>query len=366
MKINTPQVTMDDMARTIFTEERPGIFADWMTQFVFFDEDNEIYSVAMTLMAMKNMSVLVAMAGKGRCKLFNVPGTIYKKAIHPELSYNHNFVEKGDSMAKIVPSDEQIVITMGDYYKLVISKDHSWHFIFDSGDGKFKADFIQRPVGYPLWYGRDSLISFTEHCIQCGYVWSGDTEGTLWIEGKEVKVKGRGIHERAVCLDNSTAEVGAGEDWGEISFDEMHTEFWQMLLSGNQDLHIYDIENDKDYCEGKLTIERDDWAYVNEFDGFLAHTYHITEEVEDGRLEITAHVGNANFWGNTNKRPENPCATSVFDKVEGRFVYNDGRVRKLTNGAGSMAVRQWRPYPDLFPRNLFVKVEEGNVKFRHF
>lgn len=43
-------------------------------------------------------------------------------------------------------------------------------------------------------------------------------------------------------------------------------------------------------------------------------------------------------------------ATLVFDKIEGKLTYKDGRVMNLTNGNGELSIRQWHEYPRILPR----------------
>lgn len=49
-----------------------------------------------------------------------------------------------------------------------------------------------------------------------------------------------------------------------------------------------------------------------------------------------------------------PVATLTFDRVEGRFISNDGNIRVLTGGRGTMSVRQWHSYPSILPRELYL------------
>ena len=65
----------------------------------------------------------------------------------------------------------------------------------------------------------------------------------------------------------------------------------------------------------------------------------------------------------TYKVPDNPVATLIFDSVEGKFTYNDGTVKTLTDGRGSMSVRQWHQYPNMLPRELYCDDELTGEKF---
>lgn len=145
--------------------------------------------------------------------------------------------------------------------------------------------------------------------------------------------------ERYVAVDSSAAELGGWEDWGYITFNELHSSMYDMRL-GMKDFAIYDLENDRYYPERKMTIEHEDWAFMRELDGFVPTWYNIKIEVEDGVYEVRAHVCNARTWGVTFQVPDNPVATLIYDTVESKFTYKDGRIRMLTGGRGTMSIRQ--------------------------
>lgn len=85
-----------------------------------------------------------------------------------------------------------------------------------------------------------------------GYNWAGSVEGTIWIKGAQVNVKGLGIRERYVAVDSSAAELGGWEDWGFLSFNEIHSSMYDMRL-GMKDFSVYDLQTGKHYPEGKMT-----------------------------------------------------------------------------------------------------------------
>lgn len=119
---------------------------------------------------------------------------------------------------------------------------------------------------------------------------------------------------------------------------------------GMKDFAIYDLENDRYYPEGKMIITHEDWAFMRELDGFVPTWYNIRIEMEDGVYEVRAHVCNARTWGVTFQVPDNPVGTLIYDTVEGKFTYKEGRVRELTGGRGTMSIRQWHAYPNILPR----------------
>lgn len=367
MKIENPNVTMEDELQTRLPNGEMGAFCDWMTQYQFEDEQGELYSLALTLMNMegRRMQVFIAQLAKGRGSVRQLQNSIYKKAAFPPMCFNKQSVHT-DSEIHITRQENSASLQLKNELEIIFHEDKSWNIKYDSGDGKLQIALAHRPVGFPLWYGREKPSYFSQHCIQYGYVWSGKAEAVITFEGKEIKVTGSGIRERSVSVDNSTAEVGAWEDWGQFNFDEINTELWHMRISGNKDMHIYDKENHLDYADGELEIEHEDWAYISEYDGFLPMTYKITERFEGGVLKIKAHMVSSIYWGVTHNYPESPCATALFEGIEGKIIYDNGTERILTNGRGSMSIRQWHPYPNLFPKELFCGDSESDNKYELF
>ncbi|MGN0628696.1 MAG: hypothetical protein ACI4IW_03600 [Oscillospiraceae bacterium] len=360
MKIENPAVTLADEARNGVQEEVRSGFLDWLFQFSMTGDDGELYSVGGSIlsMAQEKLDVVSMTWTKGKGRVDQVPGTIYKIGRFPGMCFER-LLRKPQGSLKIVKEEHKVTVSCGEEYKVECFEDHTWHLMLDSLDGEYRADLYHRPKGYPLWYGREKPSFLTQHSVTYGYNWAGDTEGTLYINGKAVHVKGMGIRERYVAVDSCAAELGGWEDWGWVAFNEVHSSLYDMRL-GMKDFSVYDLESGKHYPEGKMTIEHEDWAFMRELDGFIPTLYRIKIEVEDGVYEVRAHVCNATTWGVTHKVPDNPVATLTFDTVEGRFAYNDGRVKELTGGRGVLSIRQWHAYPNTLPRELYSdEIQEG-------
>lgn len=185
-------------------------------------------------------------------------------------------------------------------------------------------------------------------------------DGVIVLNGKTIKVNGLGIRERYVAVDSCAAEIGGWEDWGWVAFNEVHSSMYEMRL-GMKDFSLYDLVSGK-YCpEGNLTINHEDWVFLRELGGFIPTTYKISIEVDSGTYSIEAHVCNATTWGATHKVPENPVATLTFDKVVGSFTDKDGKIRVLTGGRGTMSIRQWHPYPNILPSELYMDSDTTTV-----
>ena len=363
MKIKDPKVTLADEARNGVEENVRSGFLDWLFQFSVTGDDGNLYSIGGSILslAVEKLDVVSINCARGKGAVRQLPNSIYKIGEYPGLLFEQ-LLRKPQGTLKIQQEEHKVTVTCGDEYKVECYEDHSWHLMIDSLDGTYKADLYHRPHGYPLWYGREEPSHLTQHSITYGYNWVGDVEGTIFIKNKEIRVQGLGIRERYVAVDSSAAELGGWEDWGWVSFNEIHSSLYDMRL-GMKDFSVYDLQTERHYPEGKMDIEHEDWVFLRELDGFIPTKYNIKIEVEDGIYEVKAHVCNASTWGVTYKVPDNPVATLTFDEVEGTFTYKDGTIKKLTGGRGVISVRQWHAYPNLLPRELYTDETREGEKF---
>lgn len=363
MKINNPKVTLADEARNGVEEEVRSGFLDWLYEFHVEGDDGVLYALGGSILSMnlEKMDLVTICMARGKGSVRQLPGSIYKIAEYPGTVLN-KMIRNPQGTMQIERREHSVFVSCGPEYSVECFDDGRWHIRTDSMDGEYKADFWHRAHGYPLWYGREKPSYLTQHSVTYGYNWSGDVDGEFTWQGRTVKVKGTGQRERYVAVDSSAAELGGWEDWGYITFNEMHSSMYDMRL-GMKDFAVYDLEKDRYYPEGKMTIEHEDWAFLRELDGFIPSWYHIRIEVEDGVYEVHAHVCNARTWGVTFQVPDNPVATLIYDTVEGRFIYHDGTVRELTGGRGTMSIRQWHAYPNILPRELYSDEVRTGEKF---
>ncbi|MGM9638221.1 MAG: hypothetical protein ACI3XT_01360 [Butyricicoccaceae bacterium] len=298
-------------------------------------------------------------SGNGRVR--QLPNSIYKIAEYPGAVFRRMYRNPQGTL-KICRNERSVTVSCGPNYRVECFDDGRWHIQTAAPEDGFSADLWHRPHGQPLWYGREKPSFLTQHSITYGYNWSGDVDGQFTCGGKTVHVKGTGQRERYVAVDSSSAELGGWEDWGYITFNEIHSSMYDMRL-GMKDLVVCDLENGRCYPEGQMTIEHEDWAFLRPLDGFIPTRYHIRIEVEDGLYEVWAHVGNARTWGVTFQVPDNPVATLIFDSVTGTFTHRSGAIRTLTGGRGTMSIRQWHAYPNLLPRELYSDEVLSGEKF---
>lgn len=363
MKNENPKITLADEARNGVREEVRSGFLDWLFEFNVTGDDGELYALGGSIlsMALEKMNLVTMNLAKGKGRVRQLKNSVYKLAEYPG-ALMQKFYRNPQETLKIEKREHSVLVTCGKEYRVECFDDGAWHFLLDTQDGEYKADLWHRAHGYPLWYGREKPSCLTQHSITYGYNTAGDVEGEFTYKRKTVKVKGTGQRERYVAADSSAAELGGWEDWGCITFNEIHSSMYDMRL-GMKDFAVYDLQTGAYYPEGRMEIEHEDWAYMRELDGFIPTVYNIRIEVEDGVYEVRAKVANARTWGVTYKVPDNPVASLIFDTVEGKFTYKDGTVKVLTGGRGSMSVRQWHAYPNILPRELFSDEEKSGEKF---
>jgi len=354
MKIKNPKVTLNDDARTYGKDRHERGFLDWLFTSVVTGDDGELYEVGGSILSMnkEQIDLVTLNLAKGKGCSHQLPNSVYRIGKYPGQIYKNRIANPAGTL-EIQKQEHSVVVTCGKYYRVECFDNGVWHFTMDSSDGEFSCDLTHTAYGYPLWYGREKPSALTAHSVTYGYNWAGDVSGSFTYKGKTVHVNGNGQRERYVAVDSCAAELGGWEDWGFITFNEIHSSMYDMRL-GIKDFSVYDRENGKHYAEGEMKLTHENWMFIRELDGFVPENYRISIKVSDGIYEVTAHTCNVRTWGVTFKVPDMPVATLVFDKVEGTFTYNDGTKKVLTGGNGEMSIRQWHSYPNILPRELYT------------
>lgn len=347
-----PRVTLQDEARGIDAAPGSSAFLDWLWEFALIGDDGKRYWFGGSPLILKLENIDLAnwelVTEEGR--VFQDPKSIYKIADFPGIDRKSQVHFDGGTH-RVQQLDDRVVVDLGVIH-VECHADNSWRIVVDDPEQNFKADMIHRPdCGGPLWYGREKPSYLTQHSVTYGYNWCGQAEGTLTIDGREIRVKGAGIRERYVATDSSSAEIGGWEDWGWVHFDEVYGSMYDMRL-GMKDFALNLVDEDIYLPEGDMTITHQEWAYMPKFGGFVPTEYVVKMETAEGVLDFTAHVNTGRSWSVTDKVPDNPVCTLMWDKVEGTFTFKDGSVKQLTNGFGGMSIRQWRAYPNVMPIGL--------------
>ena len=333
MIVSNPDVTLDIDGHGFPDDAREGAFLDWLCSVVAYGDDGRVYWLGCSQLSLalgeKDMWDIQASWQTG--KAVQLPESVYKIAEFPPAGVTAQHLYPRGSL-KVEKSEKQVTVTVGDF-RVICKDDKTWHCSLEDKETGIKAEFVHTGAGFPTWYGKEKPSALTQHCIAYGYHWAGTVEGTLTVEGRRVRIKGKGIRERHIAVDWSEAELGGWEDWGWFHFDEVFGSMYEMKL-GNKDMSLNLVDEKRYFPAGIFNIEHHDWAYLRGLGAFIPTRYKIAMETDGGVLEMTANVVGASLRGATPKAPSTSFVTLNWDKLEGTFTYKDGRKRTLTNGLG--------------------------------
>lgn len=245
-------------------------------------------------------------------------------------------------------SEDKVEVNLEDAH-LICRDDYSWHLNAEDKEQGIKVELVHYGAGLPTWYsGKDEPQEWTPHNIAYGYFWSGLVEGTLTIDGRKVKIKGKGVRQRCLLVEMCNAEIGGWHDWMWFHFDELFGCLDELKLSKFKVMSIYLVDENQYLAQGSFNIEHHDWAYLRQVGFFIPTRYRVTMETDAGVLEMSARVIGYFSWGVTSEVPDAPFVSLDWDHLEGTFTYKDGRKKTLTNGIGGTLIRQWKPYPNVY------------------
>lgn len=357
-----PEVTFNEEAHLIPEGGEGSGGIEWSISAHLIGDDGKPYWIDCSILSYPGLDLLAGAVEPSDMTMLNVRDesnrgkvvqsryTMYKIAKFPNstpLVFRHYPL----GSRKVARSEEQVTVELG-VSKFVIKDDKSWHFTMDDKETGVKADLVHLGIGYPMWYNdqpkdkanNEVLRKYTPNSIGGGYFWPGPVEGTLTIDGKEIRVKGAGGRQRYYALNYSQDEVGGWHDWNWFHFDEMHGCLEEMKTTNYKVMSLYMHDKELYFPNGKFDIEHQDWALHTLLEAMVPTRYKQTIETDEGVLVITGDVIGSRVWA-SNKMPDCPFTMLDWENVHGVFTYNDGRKQTLTNGVAGNLIRQWRPYP---------------------
>ena len=357
MIVKNPEVTLEEEAHLAPEEAGDHRYCHWAYCMNVDGDDGKQYCIDAGVVSMGSLANFAAvswgatdlwgMAVRSEAgKVIQPPNSVYKIADFPEVA-TMLFRTYPAGTLKIKKSEHRVAVDLGDFH-VVCKDDKTWHFSVEDKEKGIKAELVHASVGFPMWYhDKKKLEAYTTHSIGGGYFWPGTVEGTLTIEGREVRIHGKGGRQRYYAKDYCSDEVGGWHDWTWFHFDEVFGCLDELKLSKYKEMSLYLVDKKQYFQAGSFNIEHHDWAYLRELGVFIPTRYKVTVETEAGFLEMAADVVGTYCWAVT-EVPDSPFAMLDFDKLDGTFTYNDGRKRTLTNGRGGTVIRQWRPYPNIY------------------
>lgn len=346
-RVSDPKVTLDDDGRGVPEEALDTGFIHWLTLVNAHGDDGKRYFlefVEMTGIAEAGVDIWMLEVGSETGTVEQIPGSIYKLANYPFQQAERKTFPAGT--LKLTRNDDHVAIDLPDFH-IECHDDNTWRYWINDRDHDVQFEMIHHGVGFPTWYGKEKPKYLTAHAIAYGYNWAGRIEGTLTMQGRKVKLTGAALRERYVAIDQSAAEIGGWEDWMWFHFDELFGSFYEQKFSGVKEIGLNIVDGGAFYPVGDLQIEHHEWAFHPRLGAFVPTRYKMSVQVEDGRLDLHGDIVESKLWGMRGGVPDAPLYTHNFDRLAGRFTYNDGRVIELDNGYGGGCVRLWKPYPSI-------------------
>jgi hypothetical protein len=313
-------------------------------------DDGKTYWIDTILVAGWGADVRVLSVRTGEGKVNQLRDSVYKLVDFPPPTLSVCPFPRGDLTAK---QEETRVLVEMEGARIECDRGKTWHYCVEDQDKGIKIDWVQTGVGFPTWYGKEKPGAFSPHSLSYGYFWPGFVEGTLTIEGRQVRVKGKAARERCYMPDSCPSESGGGHEWIWFHFDEVFGTMDIMRLSKFKEGSLYLVDEKKYVPFHTFDIEHHDWAYHSELEGFIPTRYHVTVETDAGVLEMDSRIVGAAVWAVTGTVPDFPFALLHWDAVQGTFTYKDGRKKSLTDGRAESIFRQWKPYPRIFTPEAF-------------
>jgi len=359
MEVKNPQVTLEDeYGRGVPSKDAPQPeLSSWAIHAKLDGDDGNLYWIDTILVAGWGADVRVLSIRTGEGKVVQLRDSIYKVVDFPPPTLGVRPFPRGALKAE--KQDGLVVVEM-EGARIECKGGKTWHYRLEDKEKGIKVDLVQSAVGFPTWYGKEKPHAFSPHGIAYGYFWAGYVEGTLTIDGRQVRVKGKGARERTYMTDSCPAESGGGHEWIWFHFDEVFGSMDLNRLNKFKDGSLYLVNEENYQTYRTLDVEHHDWAYHRKLGAFIPTRYRVTVESDAGVLEMDSKIVGASIFAVTGSVPDFPFALLHWDTVQGTFTDKDGRKRTLTNGRAHSIFRQWKPYPRMFGPEAFGLVSSDS------
>ena len=146
VKIENPDVTLDDEARSGVKEDVRSGFLDWLTSFVVKGDDGETYCCGGSILslAVEQLDIVSIGLSKGFGKAQQLPSSIYKVGRYPGYTFNE-LIRQPKGTLSIERLEDKVIVTCGPQFKVECNADHTWHLFLDLPGKKYKAELWHRP-----------------------------------------------------------------------------------------------------------------------------------------------------------------------------------------------------------------------------
>ncbi|MFX1537596.1 MAG: hypothetical protein ACFFDI_25625 [Promethearchaeota archaeon] len=243
---------------------------------------------------------------------------------------------------------DTLTIEMGDL--TVICKPDERRLI--SKIDKLGADLIFTPRGPLFFWGDEKGVNckVTETTRTAGIESLSNVKGTINFEGEEINVEGKGLFERVWINDLNFFEIRI-TNWIYANFDQLymylcHTE---SVTSDSIPFHfetgkVYLVSEDDYQFAKRIEVTPENWVYLKEARRFIPFEQTAVMRTDKGKLELRVIPIRYPQLIEAPMRLENfivdnipGWSTLFYDlpvKLEGKFVYKDGKTVELTDGRG--------------------------------
>lgn len=352
MKVEDPTVTVvEEYGQGVLPPDAAeAAVSSWAIHAQVEDEEGNRYWIDTILVAGWGNDVRILSVRTGTGNVVQLPDSIHKVVDFSGPNLSLTPFPRGEITARI--EGNQALIEM-EGARIECDEGKTWRYRLADKEKGLAIDWVHTSEGFPTWYGKEKPQAFTAHSVAYGYFWAGYVEGVLTVDGRDIRVKGKGARERVFQHDSSPSEVASWHEWIWFHFDEAFGTMDETKISKNKDGSLYLID-EKEYLHYRdFDIEHHDWAYHPELGAFVPTRYKVRVETEAGLLEFTGKVVGSAVWAVTGAVPDFPFALLHWESAEGTFTYKDGRKRTLTNGRAHNITRQWKPYPRTYSPEAF-------------
>ena len=357
MIVKDPEITLEEeFGHGIPPKDAPDpMVSAWAMHTKVDGDDGQQYWIDTILVAGWGFDVRILSVRTGEGRVIQLPDSVYKLVDFPPPVLGLCPLPRG---ALRIEREKDAVRVEMPGARLDCREDKTWHYRVEDEERGIAVDWVHTGVGFPTWYGKEEPQAFSPHSIAYGYFWPGIVEGTLTIDGRKIRVRGKGGRERTYMPDSCPAESGAWHEWIWFHFDELFGTLHEMKISQFKDGSLFLVDEQEYVPYRTFDIEHHDWAYHRGLGAFIPTRYRVTVETEAGVLEMGSRVVGAALWAVTGAVPDFPFALLHWDEVRGTFTGRDGRRRTLTGGRAANIARQWKPYPRILtPEALGVPPE---------
>ncbi len=294
-------------------------FRDYHFQACLTGDDGKDYYLTYTVARMENRDFAKLVISIEPVWLMTTPSSrIIQKGEKPEIQLGEN--KPYDTMTIEVSSSA--FTAKIDSFEVIASPPD---FRFRCQGNRTSIDLNLASLGLPFWFneGKEEGAKITpSSSAQWGWELFGKVEGVMTLEGKQISVRGLGVHEHIVTQHVAWAEMG-WQDWMWFVFDELYGLVFFIHGGGYKDAGIY-LMKEKQYLVSRaFDIDHPQWVYSPFLQHYVPAAIKARVYTKKGTLHLEGNMVRMLPWRKTNKYRHAiniPCADTEF-QWNGRFVY---------------------------------------------